>query len=79
MHIRLGLQLDGQHGWHIKNSLGEITVGTNGMLNILEAQLGLIAEAVPQSQRVVQYLDCLKQSHCKLFALRWLMKWVKWL
>ena len=46
MHIRLGLQLDGQHGWHIKNSLGEITVGTNGMLNILEAQLGLIAALV---------------------------------
>lgn len=68
MHIRLGLQLDGQHGWHIKNSLGEITVGTNGMLNILEAQLGLIAEAVPQSQRVVQYLDCLKKcDHAKRF------------
>ena len=62
MKIRLGLQLDGQRGWHASNSLGEITVGTNGMLSILEPQLGLIAESVPQSQRVVQYLDCLK--HC---------------
>lgn len=60
MKIRLGLQLDGQHGWHPSNSLGEITVGTNGMLSILEPQLGLIAESVPQSQRIVQYLDCLK-------------------
>ena len=62
MNIRLGLQLEGQRGWHASNSLGEITVGTNGMLGILEPQLGLIAESVPQSQRVVQYLDCLK--HC---------------
>jgi len=62
MKIRLGLQLDGQRGWHAKNSLNEITVGTSGMLSILEPQLGLIAESVPQSQRVVQYLDCLK--HC---------------
>ncbi|MGZ8983015.1 MAG: PD-(D/E)XK nuclease family protein [Methylotenera sp.] len=62
MKIRLGLQLDGQRGWHVGNFLGEITVGMNGMLGILEPQLGLIAESVPQSQRVVQYLDCLK--HC---------------
>ena len=68
MKIRLGLQLDGQHGWHTKNSLGEITIGTNGMLNILEMQLGLIAEETPSSQRVVQYLDCLKQcNHPKRF------------
>lgn len=60
MKIRLGLQLDGQRGWHACNSLGEITVGTNGMLSILEPQLGLIAELVPQSQRIVQYLDYIK-------------------
>lgn len=65
MKIRLGLQLDGQRGWHAKNSLGEITVGTNGMLSILEPQLGLISEILPQSQRVVQYLDCLKQADRK--------------
>jgi len=61
MKIRFGLQLDGQRGWHVRDSLGEITVGTNGMLNILEAQLGLISESIPQSRRVVQYLECLKQ------------------
>ena len=31
------------------------------MLGILESQLGLIADSVPQSRRVVQYLDCLKR------------------
>lgn len=61
MKIRFGLQLDGQRGWHVRDSLGEITVGTNGMLGILESQLGLIADTVPQSRRVVQYLECLKR------------------
>lgn len=65
MNIRLGLQLDGERGWHTKNTLGAITVGTMGMLGILEPQLGLIAEQVSQSQRIVQYLDCLKQCNHK--------------
>ena len=61
MKIRFGLQLDGQRGWHTGNKLNEITVGAQGMLGILEPQLGLIAEPVAQTQRVVQYLDCLKR------------------
>lgn len=60
MKIRFGLNLDGQRGYHADNQLGEVVVGPNGLLGILEPQLGLIADAVPQSQRVVQYLDCLK-------------------
>lgn len=60
MKIRFGLQLDGQQGWHIKNTLGEAVVGPKGMLGILENQLGLVLEPVPQSRRVVQYLACLK-------------------
>lgn len=63
MKIRFGLQLDGQRGWHTGNSLNEITVGANGMLGILEPQLGLIAEIVPQSRRVVQYLECLRRCN----------------
>ena len=62
MIIRFGLELDGQQGWHSRNTLNEITVGVHGMLGILEAQLGLISVSTPQSQRVVQYLDCLKKS-----------------
>lgn len=65
MKIHFGLQLDGQHDCHVRDSLGEITVGTNGMLGILEPQLGLIADIVPQSRRVVQYLDCLKRCDHK--------------
>jgi hypothetical protein len=60
MKIRFGLNLDGQRGWHIGNSLNEITVGGGGLLGILEPQLGLISDSVPQSRRVVQYLECLK-------------------
>ena len=60
MKIRFGLNLDGQRGWHIGNSLNEITVGGSGLLGILESQLGLISDSVPQSRRVVQYLECLK-------------------
>jgi len=68
MKICFGLQLDGQRGWHVGNSLNEITVGTNGMLGILETQLGLLADLVPQTQRVVQYLDCLKRcDHARRF------------
>jgi hypothetical protein len=71
MNIRFGLHLDGQCGWHDHDSLGEVTVGSSGMLGILEAQLGLIAESVPQSQRVVQYLDCLKKcNHADRFYYR---------
>ena len=62
MKIRFGLQLDGQRGWHSKNSLGEITVGMNGMLDILETQLGLVADLLPQARRIAQYLDCLKKA-----------------
>lgn len=60
MKIRFGINLDGQRGWHGGNSLNEITVGTSGLLGILEPQLGLISDPVPQSRRVVQYLECLK-------------------
>lgn len=71
MKIRFGLQLDGQQGWHGRNSLGEITVGVSGMLGILEPQLGLLAGPVPQSRRVVQYLECLKRcDHVRRFYHR---------
>jgi len=61
MKIRFGLNLDGQQGWHVRDVLNEITVGASGMLGLLEPQLGLLFDPVPQSRRVVQYLECLKQ------------------
>lgn len=60
MKIRFGLNLDGQRGYHVGNALNQITVGASGLLGILEPQLGLISDSVPQSRRVVQYLECLK-------------------
>lgn len=60
MKTPFGFNLDGQRCWHIGNSLNEISVGGSGLLGILEPQLGLINVPVPQSRRVVQYLECLK-------------------
>lgn len=61
MKIRLGLHLDGQRGWRPANRLGYATVGPLGFLDILESQLGLHSKGVSQSERIVQYRDCLKR------------------
>jgi len=61
MKIRLGLHLDGQHGWHPANRLGYSTLGPLGFLSVLETQLGLIRETSSQSERIVQYRECLKR------------------
>ena len=61
MRIRLGLHLDGQHGWHPSNRLGFPTLGPLGFLGILETQLGLTRENASQSERIVQYRECLKR------------------
>jgi len=62
MKLRLGLHLDGQRGWHPANRLGYATVGPLGMLGILEAQLGVPVVAASQSERIVQYRDCLYRA-----------------
>ncbi len=59
MKIRFGLQLDGLPGCHASNTHDEITLGTNGLLNILESRMGILA--APYQLRIVQYLDCLKR------------------
>lgn len=69
--IRLGLHLDGQRARAPGNLIGDITVGPLGMLNILETQLGLLGEHVSQSERIVQYRNCLAQadSEARFFHL----------
>ncbi len=57
--IRFGLSLDGQRGWHLRDSLGEPVVGPLGMLTLLETQLGLLRASPAQSERVVQMRECL--------------------
>lgn len=61
MKIRFGLHFDGQRGWQPKTVLGEITVGPSGFLEILETHLGLLRIHASQSERIVQYRDCLRQ------------------
>lgn len=61
-HIRFGLSLDGQRGWHVRDALGESTVGPLGMLALLEMQLGLVRGTPSHSERVVQMRACLAQT-----------------
>lgn len=61
MHINFGLHLDGQRGWHTVNRLGHQTLGPLGFLTTLETQLGLLRDHPSQSERIVQYRDCLKR------------------
>ena len=61
MKIHFGLHLDGQHGWHPSNRLGHQILGPLGFLTTLETQLGLLRDHPSQSERIVQYRDCLKR------------------
>lgn len=57
--ITLGLYLDGQRGQPAADRLGEAMVGPQGLLGILETQLGLAAAHPSAAVRIVQYRDCL--------------------
>lgn len=59
-HIRFGLSLDGERGWHARDGLGESVVGPLGMLTLLETQLGLGRRQPSQPERVVQMRECLQ-------------------
>lgn len=61
MHINFGLHLDGQRGWHPITGFGHQTLGPLGFLTTLETQLGLLRDHPSQSERIVQYRDCLKR------------------
>jgi hypothetical protein len=61
MNIHFGLHLDGQRGSHPSNRLGQQTLGPLGFLTMLETQLGLLRDHPSQSERIVQYRDCLKR------------------
>lgn len=60
-HITFGWYLDGQRATLPVNSLGYSVVGPLGFLNILETQLGLLANHASQAERIVQFRDCLQQ------------------
>ena len=58
--IRFGLALDGERGWHARDSLGESTVGPLGFLAILETQLGLTRAERSRAERIVAMRECLE-------------------
>lgn len=57
--ICFGLALDGERGWHVRNALGESTVGPLGFLTILETQLGLTRAERSRAERIVAMRECL--------------------
>ena len=60
--ITFGLHLDGQRAFQPGNRLGEAVVGPLGFLNILETQLGFLADHPSQAERVIRYRDCLTRA-----------------
>lgn len=58
--IHFGLHCDG--AGQAESSLGSITVGEQGLLTLLETQLGLSVVDTAFTDRLVQYLNCLESS-----------------
>jgi RecB family exonuclease len=61
VRITLGLKADGTTPETIKDALGEITTGPNGLLTTVETQLGIPSSEVPFTTRLIQYLACIDQ------------------
>lgn len=61
MKITFGLYLDGYHSLTLEDKLGEIIVGPKGFLQVLETRMGLGGSLSLPSQRIIQYLHCLKK------------------
>ncbi len=57
--IRFGLTLDGERGWHSRNSLADCTVGPLRLLSVMGTQLGLTRAQPSRSERVAQMCECL--------------------
>ncbi|MFO1378011.1 MAG: PD-(D/E)XK nuclease family protein [Steroidobacteraceae bacterium] len=55
MKIRFGLDLDGEHGGLAVDSLGEATVGPQGLLGLLETQLGLPTPPASPAERIAAF------------------------
>jgi len=62
MRISFGLDLDGYRSPRPKNRAGQILTGPNGLLNILEVQLGLTGNWKDAPLRIGEYRNCLEKS-----------------
>ncbi len=61
MHISFGLDLDGYRSPRPRNRAGQIVTGPNGLLNILENQLGLTGNWKDAPLRIGEYRNCLEK------------------
>ena len=61
--VTLGLKADGPLPQPVKNTLGEVTVGPLGLLNLMETQLGIPTTDTPFTTRLIQYLACIDSSN----------------
>ena len=65
IHIKLGLKADDQIPDMQADALGYITVGPQGLLNVLETQLGIPSSEVSFTSRLIQYLACIDEANQK--------------
>jgi len=70
MHITFGLDLDGYRSPRPENRAGKVATGPNGLLTILEVQLGLTDQKTNSSVRIGEYLHCLRSSDngCRFYS-----------
>lgn len=62
LRINLGLSCDGSVPVAHVDSLGLVTVGPRGLLRLLEGQLGIPADEVSFTTRLIQYLACVEAT-----------------
>ena len=61
MRVRFGLHRDALEPSHTRTSVGEITVGPQGLLGLLESDLGIPSVAAHPSEAIAAYRDCLTE------------------
>ena len=62
VRVTLALKADSALPEIQADALGDITVGPNGFLGLLETQLGIPGSEVSFTSRLVQYLACMEQT-----------------
>ncbi|EED31271.1 hypothetical protein NOR53_2544 [gamma proteobacterium NOR5-3] len=59
--VTVSLRADGSLPKSLPDTMGEITVGPKGFLNLIETQLGIPFSDAPFTARLIQYLGCIDQ------------------
>jgi len=62
MNVMFGLALDGYRQLMVDATLGVVTVGPQGLLDLLETHLGLAGVATAQPVRIARYQRCLQET-----------------